>query len=387
VKLALEDTSVLIAGAGPVGLALAAELKRLGVTALVVDRQAATANTSRACVVHARTLEVLEALGVVPDMLAQGVKVPFFRARDRDRALITLDFRRIPSTYCFTLMCPQDRTEAILLTRLEQLGGRVLRETEVVQFEENADEINVRLKDSSGSRSVRTRWLVGCDGMHSIVREQANIAFVGAAYQESFILADVHMDWPLSREEVTLFFSPDGFMVVSPLPDERFRIVATVDEGPELPSAPYVQSLLDNRGPSGKRGTIKSIVWSSRFKIHHRVASSPRKGRILLCGDAAHAHSPAGGQGMNTGIQDSISLAQVLSQTLKDGAQERLDDWATQRHRIATDVVAFTDRMTRMATLKSGTGKALRNMAIALMGHLPPVRTALASNLAEIGRR
>jgi 2-polyprenyl-6-methoxyphenol hydroxylase-like FAD-dependent oxidoreductase len=381
------DTEVLIAGAGPTGLALAAELTRRGVSSVIVDRQPAGANTSRACVVHARTMEVLEALGATRDLLVQGVKVPIFRVRDRDRALMTIDFSGIASPYPFTLMVPQDRVERCLLKHLEGLGGSVTRPCELVGFRSADSQVEVQVKAAAASKTIETRWLIGCDGMHSTVRDQSGVAFPGAAYEQRFVLADVHMDWPLRREEVTLFFSPDGLVVVAPLPDERFRIVATVDQAPELPSADFIQPLLDVRGPSMNPGRIRDVVWSSRFHIHHRVAQSPRKGRILLCGDAAHVHSPAGGQGMNTGIQDSVSLAEALTKTLKDGDDARLDAWAAARHRIATDVVATTDRMTRMATLKSGLGRSLRNVAFAFAGHLPPVRTALANTLAELEAR
>ena len=231
------------------------------------------------------------------------------------------------------------------------------------------------------------RWLVGCDGMHSTVREQSGIGFAGAAYEQSFVLADVEMRWPLSREEVTLFYSPAGLMVVAPLPDDHFRIVATVDDAPELPSKDLMQSLLDMRGPSTNPGRIGELFRSSRFHIHHRMAQSLRRGRVLLCGDAAHVHSPAGGQGMNTGIQDSVSLAQALTNTLEDGDDARLDAWAAERHRVAAEVVALTDRMTRVATIKSRAGQILRNAAIELAGHLPPVRATVARRLAELDAR
>ena len=380
-------TDVLIAGVGPAGLALAAELKRLGVSPMIVDRQAAGANTSRAAVVHARTLEVLEPLGVTPDLIAEGVRVPVFRIRDRDRTLITIDFASIPSLYRFTLMCPQDRTERILLTHLERLSGSVLRPSELGGLEEAADHVDVQLEGERGAQSVRARWLVGGDGMHSRVREQSGIAFRGAAYEESFVLADVHMDWPLSREEVSLFFSPEGLVVVAPLPEQRYRIVAIFDDAPEAPSAAFMQDLLNRRGPTRNAGRIHDVAWSSRFRIHHRVAENPRKGRVLLVGDAAHVHSPAGGQGMNTGIQDGISLAQVLADTLRDGNEERVDAWAEERHKVATEVVALTHRLTRLATMKSGPGQALRNAALVFAGHLPPVTGALARNLAELRGR
>jgi len=383
----VSETPVLIIGAGPAGLALAAELERRGVHPVLVDRQLAGANTSRAAVVHARTLEVLEPLGVTAELLAQGVKVPIFRVRDRDHELINIDFSHLPSAYPFTLMCPQDRTERALLTRLEAMGGVVERPTELLRFDPSADHVDVELASAEGTRLVRTRWLVGCDGMHSRVREQSGIAFEGAAYEQSFVLADVHMEWPLARDEVSLFLSPDGLCVVAPLPDQRFRIVASLDDAPESPSASFLQGLLDRRGPSRRAGRIVDVVWGSRFRIHHRVAQTPRNGRVLLCGDAAHVHSPAGGQGMNTGIQDGISLARVLSETLADGRDARLDAWAIERHRVATDVVAMTDRMTKIATMKSGAGTLLRNAALGFVGHLPLVRRAIARNLAELNVR
>jgi 2-polyprenyl-6-methoxyphenol hydroxylase-like FAD-dependent oxidoreductase len=149
----------------------------------------------------------------------------------------------------------------------------------------------------------------------------------------------------------------------------------------------FVQSVLDMRGPTVQPGHIRDVVWSSRFHIHHRLVESPRQGPILLCGDAAHVHSPAGGQGMNTGIQDSVSLAEALVETLKDGDDARLDTWANDRHRVARDVVAMTDRMTTMATMKSATGKRLRNIAVEFAGHLPTARAALARTLAELDSR
>jgi 2-polyprenyl-6-methoxyphenol hydroxylase-like FAD-dependent oxidoreductase len=220
--------------------------------------------------------------------------------------------------------------------------------------------------------------------MHSRIREAASIAFKGAAYEQGFILADVHMEWPLGRGEVSLFFSPAGLVVVAPLPKDRFRIVATVDDPPEVPSVPYVQALLDARGPKVSQAHIRDSLWSARFKVHHRVAESPRKGHALLCGDAAHVHSPAGGQGMNTGIQDAVSLAQALAGVLGGADEALLDTWAADRHKIAEGVVALTDRMTRMATLRSPGGRALRNVAIGFAGHIPSIGRALARNVAEL---
>ena len=272
------NNEILIAGAGPTGLALAAELLRRGIMATIIDRQAAGANTSRACVVHSRTLEVLGPLGAAADLLARGLKVPVFRVRDRDRALLTIDFSEIASPYPFTLMIPQNEVEHCLLDHLEELGGAVIRPCALVGFMPAASDIEVQVTNGGAPQTMQPRWLIGCDGMHSAVREQAGVAFAGGAYEQDFVLADVHMDWPLSREEVTLFYSADGLVVVAPLPEERFRIVATVEHAPEQPSTDYVQSVLDRRGPTVRPGRIRDTVWSSRFHIHHRVTESPRKG-------------------------------------------------------------------------------------------------------------
>jgi 2-polyprenyl-6-methoxyphenol hydroxylase-like FAD-dependent oxidoreductase len=197
----LEHTIVIV-GAGPTGLALGAELKRLGISSLILDRLEAGANTSRAAVVHARTLEVLEPLGVTPELLQEGLIVPTFRVRDRSRILASISFAHLDTKYPFGLMCPQNRTEAILLRRLESLGGSVQRPCNVVAISPGANNVQVQFKSGEELKTVHTKWLVGCDGMHSVVRQQAAIPFIGGDYEESFVLADVEMDWPLDREEL-----------------------------------------------------------------------------------------------------------------------------------------------------------------------------------------
>jgi len=197
-------------------------------------------------------------------------------------------------------------------------------------------------------------------------------------------LADVHMQWPISREEVCLFLSPRGLVVVAPLPEGRFRIVATVDHAAEHPSREDVQAILDERGPEKGSCDVQHCVWTSRFHIQHRVAAHLRKGRVLLAGDAAHVHSPAGGQGMNTGIQDAAALADALSRLVQGGDAQALDTWEQQRLRVAHDVVSLTDRMTRAATVKSRLGIEIRNALISFLGHSQTVAHAIAARLAEL---
>ena len=382
-------TDVLIAGAGPTGLALACTLAAEGVSFLLVERLAEGANTSRAAVVHARTLEVLEELGVADRLRAAGQIVPRFTLRDRDRVLATLSFDRLPTRYAYTLMMPQEITEGVLLDRLRELGADVYRPFTLSDVRQDADGVAVTVAaDGQPPQAVRARYVAGTDGMHSTVRERAGIGFTGDRYEHSFVLADVRMNWPLRADEVMLFVSPDGLVVVAPLPGGRHRIVATVDEAPEHPGIADVQHLLDTRGPATGSVRVHEIVWSSRFRVHHRLADRYRAGRILLAGDAAHVHSPAGGQGMNTGIQDGVALGHALAAVIGGRADERqLDSYERTRRPVAARVVAFTDRMTRMATLRTPRSRAARNAMIRLIGRMPPVRRWLAAELAGLRNR
>jgi 2-polyprenyl-6-methoxyphenol hydroxylase-like FAD-dependent oxidoreductase len=381
------EQTVVIVGAGPTGLALAAELKRLDISSLILDRLEAGANTSRAAVVHARTLEVLEPLGVAPQLIQEGIVVPIFRVRDRNRILTSVSFKDLDTKYPFTLMCPQNRTEAVLLRRLQSLAGDVRRPCEVVTVRPGENDVEVQFKSGEELRTVQTRWLVGCDGVHSVVREQASIPFIGGGYEERFVLADVEMDWPLDRQEVSLFFSDKGLVVVAPLPGNRFRIVATMKEAPPEPSIADLQGIFEERGPENAAIAIRRIVWASRFHLEHRVAKVLRQGRILLAGDAAHVHSPAGGQGMNTGIQDAIALAGALHETLQQGTDAALNIWQEKRLEIAHSVVKMTDRMTKMATASSYGVKLLRNAVLSIVGQIPFAQHALAEKLSELENR
>jgi 2-polyprenyl-6-methoxyphenol hydroxylase-like FAD-dependent oxidoreductase len=382
-------TDVAIVGAGPTGLALACTLAAKRISFVLIDRLAEGANTSRAAVVHARTLEVLEELQVTDRLRAQGHVVPRFTIRDHDQVLATIPFDELRTRYPYTLMIPQNVTEAILLDRLRELGGEVARPYALQDLRQDAEGVSMSVASNGASaRTIRARYVVGADGMHSAVRERAGIGFSGDSYEESFVLADVQMEWPLSRDEVMLFLSPEGLVVVAPLPDGRHRIVATVDDAPEHPSLRDVQQLLDTRGPSGGVTRIHDVAWSSRFRVHHRLADRYRAGRILLAGDAAHVHSPAGGQGMNTGIQDAVALGHALAAVLHGSADEKqLDDYERTRRPIASRVVALTDRMTRVATLRTRLSRVVRNALINVIGRVPAAMRGFATEIAGLRDR
>lgn len=381
-------TDVLIVGAGPTGLALAAALQKAGVDHMLIDAAVGRQSTSRAAVVHAHTLEMLETIDAVEPLTAQAIKLARFTVRDRDRALLQVKFDRLPSACRQLLMVPQTTTEAVLEERLVALGGEVHRGVSALTMARDADGAAVRVATPEGQRTIHGRFVVGADGMHSVVRAAAGIAFQGDTHDESFVLADVRMDWPLGAEEVSLFFSPAGLVVVAPLPDGSFRVVATLPDAPTQPGVDDIQQLLDARGPARQPCRVRDVVRGSRFRVHHRLADNYRSGPYLLIGDAAHVHSPAGGQGMNTGLVDAIVLSEALVWVVRDGAADTiLDDYGSTRRPAAKKVLDLASRLTRVATVRSAAGRGVRNLVLRVLDRVAPLKRKLAMDLSGLARR
>ncbi len=379
----MNDTDVLVVGAGPTGLALGASLIARGVRAVVVDVLAEGQNTTRAAVVNARTLEVLEDLDAARRLVKAGLIAPRFTMREGRRVLISVDFSELPTKYPYSLMLSQADTERLLLERLHELGGAVLRPKTLSRLSQDADGVTATFDDGE---TIRARYVVGADGMHSTVREQAGIGFAGSEFAESFALADVGLAGAAPRDEVILFYAAEGLTVVAPLPRDIFRIVAPAANAPKVPSAEFVQALLDSRGFGPGESVVTELLWGTRFHIHHRVADRYRAGRLLLAGDAAHVHSPAGGQGMNLGITDAISLAGALTEVLHGGPDTALDAYATVQRQRAEQVLKLTGRLTRMATLPRPL-RPVRNSTMRLAARVPAVRRQLAVQLSGLNRR
>lgn len=382
------DTDVLIVGAGPTGLALATTLSQSGIDHVIVEKLTTGQNTSRAAVLHAHTLEVLESLGVSARMLQEGLTLTKFTVRDRDQVLARLGFDHLPTRYACLLMLPQDRTETILADGLARANGRVRWGCAVEALAETPSGVAASVASSEGPRTIHARYVVGADGMHSLVRQTAGIGFSGARYEESFVLADVDMTWDHGRDEVMLFFSPAGLVVVAPLPGGSTRIVATLDEAPEHPGVADVQALLDARGPTHGAARVSRVHWNSRFRLHHRVADRYRRGPFLLVGDAAHVHSPAGGQGMNTGLVDACVLGRLLADVVQGRAEDRhLDTYEALRRPAAKQVLELAGRLTHMATMRSAPQRVLRNLALRWMNVVPMARRKLEMDLSGLSRR
>lgn len=384
-----EEVEVAVVGAGPTGLMLAALLCAYGIRTAVLDRATGPAGQSRAAVIQARTLETLEPLGVASEILGRGVVVPHFGIRDRDRRLLAVDFGLLPTAHPYTVMLQQEQTESVLRKALHRNGGEVQWGCEVTDVRQTREGVELQVETAETDGTVRARFAAGCDGANGSVREALRIPFEGGTYPQSFVLADVRMEWGLPEGEVQLFFSPEGLVVVAPLPQNQYRVVATVDEAPQEPTLEHVRALLHARGPRTPKPRVEEIVWSSRFSVHHKIAASFRQGGVFLCGDACHIHSPAGGQGMNTGIQDAANIAWKLALVLRgyagsSAAARLLDSYERERRPVAQEVVSATHRLTRLATMRSPVGRRIRNLLISGAGRSGPLPRRLARNLAQI---
>ncbi|MEH1164851.1 FAD-dependent oxidoreductase [Micromonospora sp. CPCC 205539] len=376
------STDVLVVGAGPTGLATALTLARRGVEVTVVDQLAEPPTTSRAAVVHAYTLEVLDRIGAAAPLVAQGVRAPRFTVRDRDRMLLAVPFHQLPSRFPYALLVSQSVTESVLTDQLADLGVRARRPGRLTDLTPTTDGVVAQVDGAA----LRARFVVGADGLHSTVRQLVGIGFSGPSHEESFVLADVRVRSALPRDEAALFLARPGPLIWAPLPDGVVRLVAAVATAPAEPDSAYLQALLDERGPERRPERITEVLWGSRFRVHHRIADTFRAGPVLLAGDAGHVHSPAGGQGMNLGICDAVALGTTLADVLAGGPETLLDDYTARQRPMAEDVLSFTAGLTRLATLSSAR-RPIRDVLLRLLGAVPPARRQIALRLSGLSHR
>ncbi|MFG1761892.1 FAD-dependent oxidoreductase [Micromonospora parva] len=376
------STDVLVVGAGPTGLATALTLARRGVEVTVLDRLATPPITSRAAVVHAYTLEVLDRIGAAAPLIAQAVRTPRFTVRDRDRVLLSVPFHELPSRFPYALLISQAVTETVLTEKLAELGVQVRRPCQLTGLSRVGDGLLAQVD----GQAVRARFVVGADGLHSTVRQLAGIGFTGSSDEESFVLADVRVHSVLPRDEAALFLARPGPLVWAPLPGGVVRLVAAVQNAPAEPDAAYLQTLLDERGPVRRPDRVTDVVWGSRFRVHHRIADTFRAGPVLLAGDAGHVHSPAGGQGMNLGICDAVALGTAVADVLDGGPETLLDDYDARQRPMAEDVMSFAAGLTRMAAV-SPAGRPARDVLLRLLGAVPPARRRIALRLSGLSHR
>ncbi|HEY2164201.1 MAG TPA: FAD-dependent oxidoreductase, partial [Gemmatimonadaceae bacterium] len=301
----VERSPVLIVGAGPTGLALALWLTRLGVSIRIIDRADRPGTTSRALAVQARTLEFYQQIGIADDAVAGGVKIPALNlwVSGRQRARVRIDaIGEGLSAFAFALVYPQDAHERMLIDHLERAGIRVERETELVHLDRRADGVSATLRTKAGEELFEASYVAGCDGASSTVRHELGIEFPGGTYQGYFYVADVHATGPVINDELHIDIEDADFLLIFPLKGSgNLRLVGLV-RGSEKPDHAVTFDDVKSRAVDRMRLANAGVNWFSTYRVHHRVAPRFRDGRAFLLGDAAHVHSPVGGQGMNTGI-------------------------------------------------------------------------------------
>lgn len=365
---------VLIVGAGPTGLTAAALLTDQGVETLVVDRSEGVTPYTKALGVQARTLELFERIGLADAMVEAGAPIQRAKAVRDGRPVAELPVAEAGkglSPYPYVLSLPQSDTERLLLEGLRKRGGEVHWDSMLTSLTMGERGAMATVRDPQGDHAVEADWVVGADGASSLVRKATGQAFVGGTYEQAFFLADLRVDGA-EAHAVTLDMLRDGLIAYFPLPgDRRFRVIASIPEGvaPESLSDPAIVDLLADRTSLPLR--LGQAEWTSVFRLHHRRAEHFRVGRALLAGDAAHVHSPVGGQGMNTGIGDAFNLAWKLGRVVKDGADPALlQTYAQEREPFAKALLAGTDRAFTWISGKSRGSRFFRRYALPGAAHL-----------------
>lgn len=337
------EVQVLIAGAGPTGLTLGLTLQHLGVPYLIVDPELAPTRESRANIMHAGSLERFHTLGVSDELVNHGVKLRFTEIRSRGRPIASNDWTRLPSRFPMLLSIPQSNTETVLERTVQD---RLSRGFAVDGFSQSSGTVDVDISGPDGHQTVSARFLAGCDGAKSQVRGQLETGFSGTRYPETLLIADCNVQGFGRRDMSRLLLHEDyGFLIATPLPHGITRIGTAVGADFE-PTTASIASLLKLRNDAGIE--LEKVEWSSVFSTHRRMVDQMRHHRVLLAGDAAHIHSPAGGQGMNLGIRDAYDLAHRLAgYLLGDLPIETLNDYDKTRRTEARAVLDNTDRLTR----------------------------------------
>lgn len=383
--------TVLVVGAGPVGQTMALELARYGVPVRLVDKMAERSDKSRAVGVWPRTLELLDRAGSISgELIALGNKVEAANILAGQTQIARITLKGVETPYPFALMLPQYDTESALEKHLEGHGVRSELGVELTSFEQQANGVTAVLTHPDGKvENTRFGWLVACDGSHSAIRHELNLAFPGDTIGTDWCLGDFHMTglaFPLT--DLVTYWHEDGPLVMFPMAPGRYRLIASL--GPSTgtpPAAPTIeafQALLDRRGPGGV--TLTDAIWISAFRINERQIANYRNGRVFLAGDAAHVHSPAGAQGMNTGMQDAFNLAWKLALVCRGlaSAPALLDSYQPERHAVGAEVIESSGRLTKVALIANPVARFLRDTIGHFILGLQPVQHAVAETMTEL---
>jgi 2-polyprenyl-6-methoxyphenol hydroxylase-like FAD-dependent oxidoreductase len=377
------EAPVLICGAGPTGLALALELARFGVPFRLIDRAREAARYSQALAVQARTLELLEASGLTAKLLFVANEVGHVHVTSGRRTLLDLSTAKLPTDYPFVAVIPQEETERAMIVRLNELGVTVERDVALAHVEPDGTGVTVELATPRGKERLAVRYLAACDGAHSTIRHLLDVPFSGHAVPEAFSLADVRLETPLRPDTAAVHLGTQGEVLVAIPMRELWRLVVELRrEPPEFPDAAYFQAVLGRFGIPAK---IERIEWAANFHVHQRKVDRYRVGPTFFLGDAAHIHSPVGGQGMNTGIGDAVNLAWKLALVVNDGVDPRLlDTYHDEREAVARALLRGTEAANRLVLQAGPVLRRLRDTVAPLATRLPPVRDRVLANAAQL---
>lgn len=397
------DCDVLVVGAGPTGLMTAILLARDGVDVRIVEKRVEPTSQSRAFVIQARTLEQFAAIGLDGPLFDEGVINTSVDLYVSGKLAGSEDFDAAdaPDTpFKFNLMIPQPRIEKVLVDVLTRLGRSVERGREITGFSQDANGVRADSKHADGSVGrLRARYLVGGDGAHSTARHVLNLGFEGAKYAQSLLLADVKVEWPLDHDRFRVFLHGDRIGMFLPLNGSRMSRLITSDQSASEAQSDTPASTSDDIDlPTIEAAFAEAAClpvklsdpqWMTRYRTHHRRVDRYRVGRVFVGGDAAHIHSPAGGQGMNTGLQDAANLAWKLTAVLHGADDRLLDTYESERLPVAEAVLNVTDKMFAVAAGQSGWKASVRDflapLFIAGATSLDAVKTGAFRNLSEIG--
>jgi 2-polyprenyl-6-methoxyphenol hydroxylase-like FAD-dependent oxidoreductase len=390
----MAQTEVLVVGAGPTGLALALWLKAFGIQFRIIDKAREPGLTSRALAVHARTLEFYRQLGIADAAVAAGLKMIaanlWVRGHKAGRLALG-DIGTGLSPYPYVLILPQDVHEQLLIDHLAQSGVAVERPVELVAIDESETRVLARLRHGEGKEeTVEAQYVVGCDGAHSALREALAVGFPGGTYSHLYYVADVTASGPVADGELHVALDDADFLAVFPLKGAgRVRLVGTIANQAEGQQDALKFQDVSKVVIEHLRISIGAVNWFSTYRVHHRVAHHFRRGRTFLAGDAAHIHSPVGGQGMNTGIGDATNLAWKLAAVLRGSGKELLDSYEPERIAFARRLVETTDRA---FTIVSSSGQIARFVRVELVPRLLPplfeltaVRRLMFRTVSQIG--
>ena len=386
----MSKVDILIAGAGPVGLTMAAELARYGLSVKIIDKAAERTDKSKALVIWSRTLELMDRMGCTASFLAQGLKSPGANINSGNKQIGHITLGGVATPYPFALMIPQNDTERLMEKHLNTVGVRVERSVELTGFTASDSKVISTLRNLDGrEETVDSSWLIGCDGAHSTVRHGLGMEFLGNTLMSDWILADLHLTGVPTPGEISVFWHSDGVLVLFPITQDRYRVIAdigeaTTDAHPKDPTLEDVQRLLDRRGPANI--IASAPVWLAGFRINERKVADYRAGRVFLAGDAAHIHSPAGGQGMNTGMQDACNLAWKLALVTRGTcvAEPLLGSYSLERSAVGDLVLENAGRLTTIGIMRGTIKQSIRNHVASFVFGLAPVRSMAANAISEV---